>query len=97
MTRTLSHAVASRIGAAAAVFACVAVGAHADPTGNCQAGHLASLLGEPYSEDKARGASKASRIRVMTVGRTVVTAEFVGDRVNIVRDAKGIVVRADCG
>jgi peptidase inhibitor I78 family protein len=75
----------------------LALGSPAASAVDCQDGRLDLLLGKPYSEDKARAVSKAADIREMTVGRTVVTADYRSDRLNIVVDLKGNVRRADCG
>jgi hypothetical protein len=82
---------------ALALFACLAVGRPAALADNCEACHVGSLLGKPYSQEKARAVSKAVEIREMTVGRTAVTADYRSDRLNIVVDLKGNVRRADCG
>jgi hypothetical protein len=94
---TLSRAVLMRpVVAALALFACLAPGRPDVLAGNCEARHLGSLLGKPYSEDKARALSKASEIRVMDLGGVGI-ADYRSDRLNIVVDLKGIVRRADCG
>jgi hypothetical protein len=81
---------------ALALLACLPVGYPAALADSCEARHLGSLLGKPYSEDKARALSKASEIRVMDLGGVGI-ADYRSDRLNIVVDLKGIVRRADCG
>ena len=81
---------------ALALFACPPVGRTAALADSCEARHLGSLLGKPYSEDKARALSKASEIRVMDLGGVGI-ADYRNERLNIVIDLKGIVRRADCG
>jgi Peptidase inhibitor I78 family len=83
--------------AAVASLVCLAFAPSPASAGNCEAGHLESLLGKPYSEDRADAVSKASEIRKMTVGKTAGIADYRTGRLNIVVDLKGIVIRADCG
>jgi hypothetical protein len=87
----------SRVGAGAAFLACLAGGSPAALADNCEAHRLGSLLGKPYSQERAAGVSKADTIRTLTLGKTVVTAEYQSDRLNIFVDLKRIVVRAECG
>jgi Peptidase inhibitor I78 family len=93
----LTRAARPAVCAAATLFAVVALGSAAALAGDCQNGRLGSLLGKPYSEEKATAVTKAGQIRTLAVGKEAVTAEYVSNRLDVVLDLKGIVVRAFCG
>jgi hypothetical protein len=94
---TPRRAAASLVCAAAAFVVVLALGSPAASAGDCQNGHLDLLLGKPYSREKATAVTKARQIRTLPAGKEAVTTEYVGDRLYVVLNPKGIVVRAFCG
>jgi hypothetical protein len=94
---TPRRAAPSVASAAAAFLVLLALGSPAASAGDCQNDHLDLLLGKPYSKEKATAVTKAPQIRTLPVGKEAVTAEYVGDRLYVVLNPKGIVVRTFCG
>ncbi len=94
--RAETRAAASRFVPAAIFLVCLVVGVPAASAGGRRDGHLGSLMGKPYSEDKARAASNVSLIRVLPEGETV-AAVTMSNRLDLVINPKGTVIRARCG
>ena len=94
---TPRRAAASLASAAAAFLVLLALGSPAASARDCQNNHLDLLLGKPYSQKRATAVTKARQIRTLPVGKEAVTAEYVGDRLSVVLNPKGIVVRTFCG
>jgi len=71
----------------------------APPVGSCDATQVQSLIGQPGSEAVARQAQQdAGASQVRTLGpQDMTTMEFVGERLNIEVDAKGVVTGVRCG
>lgn len=71
----------------------------APPAGNCDASQVQSLVGQAYTDalgKQAREDAAASQVRVLKPN-DVATMEFMGDRLNIEVDEKGLVSGARCG
>jgi hypothetical protein len=94
---TPRRAAANLVSAAAALLVLLALASPAASAGDCQDGHLDLLLGTLYSQEKATAVTKARQIRTLLVGKEAATAEYVSDRLYVVLNPKGIVVRAFCG
>ncbi len=71
----------------------------APPAGNCDASQVQSLVGQAYTDALGKQAQEdaaASQVRVLKPN-DVATMEFMGDRLNIEVDEKGLVSGARCG
>jgi len=71
----------------------------APPAGNCDASQVQSLVGQAYTDALGKQAQEdaaASQVRVLKPS-DVATMEFLGDRLNIEVDEKGLVSGARCG
>jgi hypothetical protein len=71
----------------------------APPVGNCDANQVQSLIGQAYSEAlgaQAQQDSSAQDLRVLKPS-DVTTMEFMGERLNIEVDEKGVVTGVRCG
>ncbi len=71
----------------------------APPVGNCDATQVQSLVGQPYTDEIGKQAQQdaaAASLRVLKPD-DVTTMEFIGERLNIEVDAKGVVSGARCG
>jgi Peptidase inhibitor I78 family len=65
----------------------------------CDSRRARRFVGQPYSEpfrEKARLDAKADIVRTLESGQAA-TAEFRSDRLNLIMDRKGVVIRASCG
>ncbi|NIJ70202.1 I78 family peptidase inhibitor [Xanthomonas sp. 60] len=71
----------------------------APPVGSCDATQVQSLIGQPSSDAVARQAQQDAGAReVRTLGpQDMTTMEFVGERLNIEVDAKGVITGVRCG
>lgn len=71
----------------------------APPVGSCDATQVQSLVGQPSSDAVARQAQQDAGAReVRTLGpQDMTTMEFVGERLNIEVDAKGVITGVRCG
>lgn len=71
----------------------------APPVGSCDANQVQSLIGQPNSAALASQAQQdagAKEVRVLGP-EDMTTMEFVGERLNIEVDAKGVVTGVRCG
>lgn len=85
--------------AAAAPAQTEAKGLDAPPVGECDANQVQSLVGQAYSDalgNQAQQDASAKQLRVLKP-TDATTMEFVGERLNIEVDDKGVVSGARCG
>lgn len=71
----------------------------APPVGNCDATQVQSLIGQAYTDaigGQAQQDSNARELRVLKPN-DMTTMEFVGERLNIEVDDKGVVTGVRCG
>lgn len=71
----------------------------APPVGNCDATQVQSLVGQAYSDGigaQAQQDASARQLRVLKPD-DMTTMEFVGERLNIEVDEKGVVTGLRCG
>ncbi len=71
----------------------------APPVGNCDANQVQSLVGQAYSDDVGNQAQQdagAKQLRVLKP-TDVTTMEFIGERLNIEVDEKGVISGLRCG
>ena len=69
------------------------------PPGACDASQLQGLVGQPYAEsmlNQAKEDAGATDVRVLKPNQPV-TMEFIGERLNIEIDEKGMVSGVRCG
>ena len=71
----------------------------APPVGSCDATQVQSLIGQPTSDAVARQAQQDAGAKdVRTLGPDdMTTMEFVGERLNLEVDAKGVITGVRCG
>jgi len=71
----------------------------APPVGNCDANQVQSLVGQPYSDAIGAQAQQDASARELRVLKPddMTTMEFVGERLNIEVDEKGVVSGLRCG
>ncbi|WP_256202363.1 I78 family peptidase inhibitor, partial [Stenotrophomonas pictorum] len=69
------------------------------PVGSCDASQVQGLVGQTWSEAmqaQAKDDAGASEVRVLKPNQPV-TMEFIGERLNIELDEKGLVSGVRCG
>lgn len=83
----------------AAAAAATPEAATAPPVGSCDASQVQGLVGQTWSEtmlEQAKADAGASDARVLKPNQPV-TMEFIGERLNIEIDDKGVVSGVRCG
>jgi type II secretory pathway pseudopilin PulG len=83
----------------AAAAAATAEAATPPPVGSCDASQVQGLVGQTWSEAmqaQAKDDAGASEVRVLKPNQPV-TMEFIGERLNIEIDEKGLVSGVRCG
>ena len=71
----------------------------APPVGECDATQVQSLIGQAYTEDlgnQAKQDANANEVRVLKP-TDMTTMEFIGERLNIEVDEKGVISGVRCG
>ncbi|MGV8961744.1 MAG: I78 family peptidase inhibitor [Stenotrophomonas sp.] len=71
----------------------------APPVGSCDASQVQGLVGQPFNEnllDQAKQDAEAHEVRVLKPGQPV-TMEFIGERLNLEVDEKGLISDVRCG
>ena len=84
---------------AAAEAAAPAPDAATPPAGSCDASQVQGLVGQAYSEDIAQQAKQdanATQVRMLKPNQPI-TAEYLGERLNIEVDDKNLVSGVRCG
>jgi len=94
-----AHAQKAAEEAAAPADATAGKATEAPPVGNCDAEQVQSLVGQPYTDEiggQAQQDAAAKELRVLKP-TDMTTMEFVGERLNIEVDEKGVVSGVRCG
>ena len=84
---------------AAAEAAAPAPDAATPPAGSCDASQVQGLVGQAYSEEAAQQAKQdanATQVRMLKPNQPI-TAEYLGERLNIEVDDKNLVSGVRCG
>lgn len=71
----------------------------APPVGTCDASQVQGLVGQPFNDallDQAKQDASAQQVRVLKPD-TITTMEFVGERLNLEVDDKGVIRDVRCG
>nr|WP_305806602.1 I78 family peptidase inhibitor [Stenotrophomonas sp. YIM B06876] len=91
--------VQSKQAAAAAAAPAAESAVAAPPVGSCDASQVQGLVGQPFNDgllDQAKQDADAHEVRVLKPGQPV-TMEFIGERLNIEVDEKGLISDVRCG
>ncbi|MGY8563656.1 I78 family peptidase inhibitor [Paracidovorax citrulli] len=94
-----AHAQKAAEEAAAPADATAGKATEAPPVGNCDANQVQSLIGQAYSEEIGGQAQQDANARELRVLKPtdMTTMEFVGERLNVEVDEKGVVTGVRCG
>jgi len=71
----------------------------APPVGSCDSTQVQGLVGQAYTDalgEQARGDAHAQQVRTLKPD-DITTMEFIGERLNIELDEKGVVSAVRCG
>ncbi|WP_315388479.1 I78 family peptidase inhibitor [uncultured Stenotrophomonas sp.] len=94
-----AHAQKAAEEAAAPADAATGKATEAPPVGNCDANQVQSLIGQAFTDEMGGQAQQDASARELRVLKPtdMTTMEFVGERLNIEVDEKGVVSGVRCG